>query len=123
MKTTEEWNKVINDRETLLREALVLFVRCENNFGHTGQHTDKECVDCLRVRKANAALSRGFLRDCGTISESIVAAIQQDAYQAGLKDGEIKGLERAVEIDMSAMYSPQIRDALPSEIQKRKEGK
>lgn len=53
----------MNERETLLREALLEFVRVERMFGHNGQHKDSECADCKRVRQADIALSRGFLRD------------------------------------------------------------
>lgn len=50
-----------DERETLLRDALLEFLRTENKFGHSGQHKADECADCARVQKANRALSRGYL--------------------------------------------------------------
>jgi hypothetical protein len=53
-----------------------------------------------------------------------ISDIQQDAYQAGLKAGEIKGLERAVEMAKAIANihwgAGIVEETLQSEIQKRK---
>lgn len=50
------------ERERMLRAALIEFVRVESNFGHTGQHKPEECADCKRVLQAHEALGHGYLK-------------------------------------------------------------
>lgn len=66
------------NREHLLRDALIEFVRCEQKFGHGGQHSDSECVDCKRVRKAQNALSRGFLCDLKFSMEEELTRLREE---------------------------------------------